>query len=124
MGKRDSGSGLVAVWPGTVVCPASRCGAVPVLQHSGQVPDPGSALRSNHAVLGQVAPKGVEGFFHGLLGSALDLGAEGGQTFVDSFVSAPYLVGVADQALPSGAERRDQHRHSGANVGTLHPAPP
>ena len=59
-----------------------------------------------------------------LLWSALDLGAEVGQTFVDSLVSTLDLVGVADPALASGAERRDQHRHSGTNVGALHPAPP
>ncbi len=51
---------------------------------------------------------------------ALDAGAEIAQALVDALVAAVDLADVADLAAALGAERGQQHRHAGADVGRLH----
>src|SRR6185503_15202861 len=46
---------------------------------------------------------------------ALDVGAQRVQAFVDALVAALDLRDVVDGALALGAERRDQHRHTGTD---------
>src|SRR4051794_15311878 len=48
---------------------------------------------------------------------APDLRAERIQPFVDTLVAALDLVGVVDRGGALGADGREQHGHSGANVG-------
>src|SRR3954462_7513639 len=50
---------------------------------------------------------------------ALDPRAEIPQAFVDALVAAVDLADVADLAAAAGGQRRDQHRHAGADVGRL-----
>src|SRR5437763_4100508 len=55
-----------------------------------------------------------------LSGHALDPRAQRAQPLVDPLVAAVDLADVADLRLPVRAQRRDEHRHSGADVGALH----
>ena len=50
---------------------------------------------------------------------ALDARAEVAQALVDALVAAVDLADVADLRAPVGAQRGDQHRHAGADVGRL-----
>src|SRR5215207_4724981 len=51
---------------------------------------------------------------------ALDARAERAQALVDALVSAVDLADVVDLGLPLRAERGDQHRHAGPDVGGRH----
>ena len=51
--------------------------------------------------------------------NASDGGAECVKAFVDALVAALYLPDVVDEAGSFGAQRRQQHRHSRADVGRL-----
>src|SRR4051812_30826218 len=63
----------------------------------------------------------VRGLRRDALGShALDPRAERAQPLVDPLVAAVDLADVADLRLALGAERGDEHRHAGADVGALH----
>ena len=55
--------------------------------------------------------------------AALDVGAERAEPLVDALVAAVDLADVADARLAFGAERRDHHRHAGADVGALEALP-
>src|SRR6476661_1684100 len=50
---------------------------------------------------------------------AFHLGAERTEAFVDPLVAALDLADVVDDALPFGAERRQEHGHAGANIRRL-----
>src|SRR5258708_24941893 len=56
---------------------------------------------------------------NGLRGYALDTSAQIAQALVDALVATVDLADVADLAAPLGAERREQHRHAGADVRRL-----
>src|SRR5215471_18350471 len=47
---------------------------------------------------------------------ALDPGAEVAQALIDALVSAIDVANVADLGHAVGGQRRDQHRHAGADV--------
>src|SRR5438067_7769523 len=47
-----------------------------------------------------------------------NLGAQWIQTLLDSLVAAIDLMNVVNHALAFGAQRSEQQRHAGANVGT------
>src|SRR3954454_21149442 len=56
-------------------------------------------------------------------GDALDPGAELAKALVDALVAAVDLADVADLGTALGAQRRDQHRHAGPDVGRLQSLP-
>src|SRR3954447_19520952 len=60
---------------------------------------------------------GVAPFIQLRVALASNARAEGIQSLLDPLVSAIDLVNVVDHALALRAERREQQRHSGANVG-------
>src|SRR4051812_22024990 len=47
---------------------------------------------------------------------ALHIRPEGAQPLVDSLVATLDLSDIVDRARSVGAERREQHRHAGANI--------
>src|SRR6059058_4244099 len=57
----------------------------------------------------------------GLLGDALDRGAQLAQALVDALVPAIDLADVADLGLPVGAQRGQHDGHARADVGGLDP---
>src|SRR5439155_14006382 len=57
----------------------------------------------------------------GLRLDALDVGAEPAQALVDPLVAPVDLADVADRGETLRAEAREQHRHSGADVGARQP---
>src|SRR5262245_28751445 len=70
-----------------------------------------------------IAPRRRATFRQALLetGDALDVGADRAQPLVDPLVAAVDLADVSDRRRAVGAEARDQHRHSRADVRALHP---
>ena len=58
-GRRSSPSDLPEQQPAQLG-DRFRQATVPLLQHPGQLPEPGPALRGDHAVLGQVTPKRID----------------------------------------------------------------
>src|SRR5439155_1665574 len=50
---------------------------------------------------------------------SFNLGSQCPQPLVDALVAALDLADVVDRGLPLGGERRQQHRHAGADVGTF-----
>src|SRR4051794_20700941 len=55
---------------------------------------------------------------------ALDLRSQRAQPLVDALVAAVDLADVADLRHPVRAQRGDQHRHPGTDVGRLQPLAP
>jgi hypothetical protein len=51
-----------------------------------------------------------------------DFGPERIQSFVDPLIAALDLLSVVDRACALSAQRRQQHRHPGTNVGAFDPA--
>src|SRR6266436_8266506 len=58
------------------------------------------------------------------LGSTLNLGPQGSQSVVDVLVAPFDLSDVLNHRITLCRERGEQHRHPGANVGTLDLLPP
>ena len=87
--------------------------------HAGYRPHPFGTDSVMTLIACAIEPNPPAFFSFSPRGDAFDGGAKRVEAFVDAFVAAFDLLGVVDGPGAFGAERGQQHRHAGADIGAF-----